>query len=702
MYVRTKTSKLSQYKAVQIVEAYVAPGGKRRQRIVQHLGVARDDQQIEELVALGKRLIPELEARAREEKALREGQGLLFEIVPEDFERPVTDETQVKVKNLRNMEHVTEGPFEVWGEVFSRLGLEGIFGTGVHDIGSTNLLKLCLTAKLCDGGSKLRATEWINEALGLKLGKDRIYRMMDRLAPRIDRVKERGFLCGRHLVQGDVSLLLFDVTTLYFESFEEDEDIPLPDSYEEPPHDQETSEGGEGREYGEGRESVEGRESGEGGEEARGASVLLLEEGGKGEERAESFPRDLSLSYRGLRKKGYSKDNKVNETQVVLALATSAEGIPLWYDLFPGNMSEGKTLLESMAGVGKKLHPQETWLVADNAMLNTANRTALERCGYAYVLGASLRKLSASEKKQALDRERYAPFKAPLRDLRFGKEPLEVPMETEAESQGVTAPSEDRTWRIIRRPNGNTLVITWSAAKARRDAHKREHLLARLEKRFNPRGEIRGKDLIANRGTAKYVTPVGEEGRYRLRREALEEEAHYDGLHAVETNVPVATEEDALRVLSAYGQLWHIEDCFRVAKSELKIRPVFHWTKPRIEAHVALCFLALLMERALEKLIRTKRHISPSPKEIREALKGVQSSLVRDTESGALYRMPLALTGLGREIYRALGLRRRVETTEITSLAKYRHRVPRCAMEVGTSRSIPHGQNLPPEDDWSN
>jgi hypothetical protein len=332
-------------------------------------------------------------------------------------------------------------------------------------------------------------------------------------------------------------------------------------------------------------------------------------------------------------------------------------------------------------------------------MLNTANRTALEKCGYAYVLGASLRKLSASEKKQALDRERYAPFKAPLRDLRFEKEPLEAPMETEAESQGVTAPSEDRTWRIIRRPNGNTLVITWSAAKARRDAHKREHLLARLEKRFNPRGEIRGKDLIANRGTAKYVTPVGEEGRYRLRREALEEEAHYDGLHAVETNVPVATEEDALRVLSAYGQLWHIEDCFRVAKSELKIRPVFHWTKPRIEAHVALCFLALLMERALEKLIRTKRHISPSPKEIREALKGVQSSLVRDTESGALYRMPLALTGLGREIYRALGLRRRVETTEITSLAKYRHRVPRCAMEVGTSRSIPHDQDLLPEDD---
>ncbi len=91
--------------------------------------------------------------------------------------------------------------------------------------------------------------------------------------------RRRGFLCGRHLVQGDVSLLLFDVTTLYFESFEEGEDGPLPDSDEGPRHDQETSRDREDR-----------------------------------EERAEAFPRDPDLSYRGLRKKGYSKDDKVNET----------------------------------------------------------------------------------------------------------------------------------------------------------------------------------------------------------------------------------------------------------------------------------------------------------------------------------------------------------------------------------------------------
>ena len=394
MYVRSKTSKLSPRKTVQIVEAYVTPEGKRRQRIVQHLGVACDERQLEELWALGTRLIPELQARAREEKALREGQGLLFESSPEDYERPVPQDVRVRVKSLRNVEHVLEGPFEVWGDVFSKLGLEGIFGTGNRDLGSTNLLKLCLTAKLYDGGSKRRAVQWINETLGLDLGKDRFYRMMDRLAARIDQVKERGFVCGRHLAAGDVSLLLFDVTTLYFESFEEDPDDP-------------PSEASSSSSEGEATGQEEGREQ-------AAAAGMHRSSWGQPEDDEGGFPQDPGLPGRGLRRNGYSKDNKVNETQVVLALATSAEGIPLWYDLFPGNMPEGKTLLESLAGVGKRLDPKETWLVADGAMLQTANRTALEKNGYRYVLGSSLRKLPATERAEALDRSGYAPLRGTL------------------------------------------------------------------------------------------------------------------------------------------------------------------------------------------------------------------------------------------------------------------------------------------------
>jgi hypothetical protein len=204
--------------------------------------------------------------------------------------------------------------------------------------------------------------------------------------------------------------------------------------------------------------------------------------------------------------------------------------------------------------------------------------------------------------------------------------------------------------------------------------------------------------LISNRGTAKVVEPVGKEGRYRLCLKKLEEDARYDGLHAVETDMLVNTEEAVLRVLAAYSRLWHIEDCFRVAKSDLRIRPVFHWTKSRIEAHVALCFLALLMERFLEKRLEVKRHLTLSPRAIRDALGGVQSALVRDMESGALYRMPLRMSGAVREIYRALGLTRHVGTTEITSLAKYRHRIPKCDLRTETSRDIPDAERLRQEE----
>lgn len=611
MYVRSKTSRLSPRKTVQIVEAFVASDGKRRQRIVQHLGVAFDEKQLQELWALGECLIPELEARAREEKALRRGQGLLFEMEPEDFERPIPEEARISPRNLRNGEHVLEGPFEVWADVFSKLGFDGIFGTGVHDIGSTNLLKLCLTAKLSDGGSKRRSVRWINERLGLELGKDRVYRMMDRLAARIDRVKEAGFSCGRHICGDDVSLVLFDVTTLYFESFEEDV------------------------------------------EPSAGSN-------------------DNGATDKGLRKNGYSKDNKINETQVVLALAASSEGIPLWYELFPGNMPEGKTLLSALDAVGTKLNPEELWLVADNAMLSTTNRQAMEERKYRYVLGSSVRKLTAEEKAQVLDFSGYTTMAVGARNG-FGGD-------SEVEGR--------RRYRVIRRRNGNALVVTWSESKARRDAHKREKLRRRLEKKLDGNGEIAANRLIANRGTAKYVTPVEREARYRLKIEKLEEDALYDGLHGIETNSSVTTEADVERVLSAYRNLWRIEDNFRVAKSDLKIRPIFHWTEERIRAHVAMCFLALLMERYLEKQLERKRRISMSPRAIRDALAMVQSALVRDLETGILYRLPVRMSASAREIYKALGLRRSSEPTEITSLPKYRHRIPKCTQPERAEDSV--------------
>ena len=205
-----------------------------------------------------------------------------------------------------------------------------------------------------------------------------------------------------------------------------------------------------------------------------------------------------------------------------------------------------------------------------------------------------------------------------------------------------------------------------------------------VERNGHNNGEVSGKSLIGNRGTSKYIESCTEtgEGRYRLNRKKIDEDAKYDGLHGVETDRKISCLEDVKSVLSAYGNLWRIEDCFRVSKSDLKIRPIYHWTGRRIRAHVAICFLALLMERYLEKHLRVRRRISLSARRIKDALLKVNSTLIKDTENDKMYRFPSRLSKDAREIYKALGLERKLTPTEITSMVNYRRRIPNIPGEV--------------------
>lgn len=579
MYVRAKSSKLSPRKTVQIVEAFINEYGQRRQRIVQHLGVAADEEQLTQLWSMGEKLIPELERRAKEEKIFASGQASLFSMNEDEYQQDIRDDEKPELKCLRKSEDVLEGPFEVWGEVFDKLGLEDILGLSDRGRGSTNALKLCLIAKLMEGGSKKRSADWLNEQTGLHLSEDRFYRMMDKLSPKIDKVKELGFRCGKYLCGNEISLVLYDVTTLYFESFLDDED-------------------------------------------SGGAP--------------------------GLRKHGFSKDCKFKETQVVLALATSREGIPLWYELFPGNKAECSTLKVMIDEMRKRLSLDSSCVVADGAMLNEGNRKLLSEAGVDYVLGASVRKLSGKMQEQALD---LAEFK----ELECG-----------------------RMYRSLSLENGNTLIVTWGEAKARKDCYDRDRRIAKLMKKLNKKGEVSGRTIIGNRGTSKYIVPISGKGepQYCLNEDRIAKDARFDGLHAIETSRGISNLEDVKSALESYGNLWHIEDCFRVSKSGVKIRPVYHWTERRIRAHVAICFLALLMSRYLEVQLRVKRGLSLSYQRVKDVLLRVNSTIVKDQLTGRQYRFPSPLPKEAREIYKSLGLKRTQEPKEITSMVNYRRRIP--------------------------
>ena len=210
-----KGSKLTKNKSVQIVESVRTPEGKIRQRVVLHLGMAGNEEEEKKLRANAEALLPELEAKSKLEKKYAKGQMPL--LIPEssEYEKEISPDEYVRSASLVNEEHVTEGPFEVWGHVYNRLGLDNIFGYGARNVGSTNLLKLCLTAKLSEGGSKSSAAAWLGNTLGLKISEDRLYRMMDKLYDRIPDVKERALDIGRNLFGESLSLVLYDVTKLY-------------------------------------------------------------------------------------------------------------------------------------------------------------------------------------------------------------------------------------------------------------------------------------------------------------------------------------------------------------------------------------------------------------------------------------------------------------------------------------------------------
>jgi hypothetical protein len=388
------------------VESFINDKGLPRQRIVQHLGVAFDDEQLRSLFSMAEKLIPELEQRAKEEKLFKAGQLSLYEFSPEAYEQEIPEDRIAHVKAMLKLKDVLEGPFEVWGQVFDRLGIDDLLGLSDRGRGSTHALKLCLLAKLMDGGSKRRSARWLTEELGLKLSEDRFYRMMDKLSTKTDKIKELGFSNGLRLCDNKISLLLFDVTTLYFESFIDDTDEEVSESSKENISD-----------------SCQ----------------------------AEDVP--ATKMKLGLRRHGFSKDCKFKETQVVLALATSVEGIPLWYDVFPGNTAECGTLKHMVEEISTRLNPDEIWVVADGAMLTEDNRKVLKCAKAGYVLGSSVRKLSKTVREQAIS------------VLLF--EELD----------------EDKKYRTIKLANGNTLVVTWSYKKAKKDAFDREQAIKKIDEK---------------------------------------------------------------------------------------------------------------------------------------------------------------------------------------------------------------------------
>lgn len=276
---------------------------------------------------------------------------------------------------------------------------------------------------------------------------------------------------------------------------------------------------------------------------------------------------------------GYSKDGKHQQPQIIIGLLVGPGGYPIGYELFEGNTSETKTLLPVLESFQKKFELDKPIITADAALLSQKNIDALVEAGYQYILGGRLKNESDRIKNKILSM-----------NIKEGQ-PVEM-----------------------QHPNGR-LIITFSAKRARNDKTNREKGLKRLEKKVCS-GKL-SKKHINNRGYNKYLRLTGDID-ISIDYEKFNADSVWDGLKGYLTNTALTRK----KVIGNYSQLWQIEKAFRISKTDLKIRPVYHRIKYRIESHLCICFAAYTVYKELERLLK-KNTIDLSPEKAINQIKEI-------------------------------------------------------------------------------
>lgn len=307
-----------------------------------------------------------------------------------------------------------------------------------------------------------------------------------------------------------------------------------------------------------------------------------------------------------FRETGFSKDGKHQHPQIYLGLLVGKDGYPIGYEIFQGSTYEGHTLIPVLEKFEQRFNLQKPVVVADAGLLSSSNIKDLEQKGYTFILGARIKNESALVKEQILGLE--------LRDGQISK---------------------------LTKSDKTSLFINYSNKRAAKDASNRERGLKRLEKNLKTGKLTKGN--INNRGYNKYLKLKGEL-KIEIDYQKYENDSKWDGLKGYITNTNLSGDE----IIESYNNLWKIEKAFRISKTDLKIRPIYHRLKQRIEAHICISFVSYLLYKELERaLLESGSEIS-----ISKAVKSINKmyEIAYRPENGNLQTILLRKNALQREI----------------------------------------------------
>lgn len=254
-----------------------------------------------------------------------------------------------------------------------------------------------------------------------------------------------------------------------------------------------------------------------------------------------------------LRKNGFSKDNKSEQPQILIALMVSKEGFPVAYEVFSGNTFEGHTIIPVIKDFIKRNGVKEFTVVADAAMISSENIHQLTQNSINYIVGARLGNIPAAL--------------------------LETIDKTIIREEGKSI--------RIKTDNGY-LICSYSSVRYRKDRYEMEK---QIEK---------AKQVIANPSKSKKLKFIQTKGqKIELNEALIGKTQKLLGIKGYYTNLE-ATVADNKTIMERYHELYKVEHAFRISKNDLQTRPIFHFKEQPIKLHILICFMALIVSKHIE------------------------------------------------------------------------------------------------------
>lgn len=365
--------------------------------------------------------------------------------------------------------------------------------------------------RLIEPASKLRSIALLQRYFDVSYALRTVYRLLPQLTSHKEMIEEAAYKTACSHFNESFALVLYDVTTLYFESHEPDDELCA---------------------------------------------------------------------------RGFSKDDKSKQPQIVVGLLVTLQGFPLMHEVYKGNTFEGHTMLDVVTKFQRRHINAKPIIVADAAMLSRENMQQLEEQGYQYIVGARLANTSES--------------------------------------------FIDTLIATIKREDGDLIRLPYPQRHYEIICHYSEQRNKKDRREFDKQ-VMRAQTLIAKKEPgkrAKFVKKSENKTKPFIFDEELKEKTEkLLGIKGYCTNIPESTLSND-KIIAYYHDLWRVEQAFRMSKTDLKTRPIFHHSHEAIKAHVLLCFMSLIMGKFLE--IKT----GLSLRRIRDILWNVHEAHIEDRLTG--------------------------------------------------------------------